>query len=261
MVRCITLRQAIDCQMPDFAAELTNIYLQRGNVIALDDVSLALPSGQTTAVLGASGSGKSTLVQLIIGLLVADRGTIATLGIELRPGNHRQLRRRIGYAIQDVALLPHMKIRTNVLLPTVLNNWTEDEQNARLAELLTLVHLPESVLERYPHELSGGQQQRAGLCRALMLRPDLLLLDEPFSGLDTMTRRSIHEEFLEMRQTIPISTVLVTHDPEEAIRLAGFIVILRSGRVQQFDRVQTVLNNPANDYVRALMTGLSGAGT
>lgn len=245
--------------MPGSAAELTNVRLRRGTVTALDDVSLSIPSGQTTAVLGASGSGKSTLVQLIVGLHSPDSGTVTTLGETLRPDNLRALRKRIGYAIQEVALLPHMKIRENILLPAVLSDWSHDDQSARLEELLNLMQLPESVLDRFPHELSGGQQQRAGLCRALMLRPDLLLLDEPFSGLDTMTRRNLHEQFLAMRKQMTISTVLVTHDPEEAVRLAEFIVVMRGGKVQQFDRVQTVLDRPANDYVRELCTGISGS--
>ncbi len=260
MVPIILTTSTTDRQMPEFATELTNVCLRRGSVNALDNVSLAIPVGQTTAVLGASGSGKSSLVQVIIGLLNADSGTVTTLGVKILPENQRELRRNIGYAIQDVALLPHMKIRENVTLPAVLGQWSRDRQDERLAELLALMHLPDSVLDRYPHQLSGGQQQRAGLCRALMLRPALLLLDEPFSGLDTMTRRSIHEQFLELQQKVPISTVLVTHDPEEAIRLSQFIVVMRSGGVQQFDRVQTVLDQPANDYVRDLMTGLSGAG-
>lgn len=244
--------------MPDYAAVLKNVRLQRGDVIALDDVSLALPAGQTTAVLGASGSGKSTLIQLIIGLHTPDNGTVTTLGSPLQPDNMLALRKRIGYAIQEVALLPHMRIRDNILLPAVLSDWSDEAQETRLAELLHLMQLWESVLERFPHELSGGQQQRAGLCRALMLRPELLLLDEPFSGLDTMTRRGIHEQFLLLRQNAPISTVLVTHDPEEAIRLADFIAIMRSGKLQQFGPVKDVLAEPANDYVRELCTGITG---
>jgi osmoprotectant transport system ATP-binding protein len=243
--------------MTEFAAELTHVSLQRGTVVAMDDVSLALPSGQTTAVLGTSGSGKSTLIQLIIGLLTPDRGTVATLGKPLQADTLNGVRKRIGYAIQEVALLPHMKIRENILLPALLSGWSDKDQETRLAELLQLMHLPESVLDRYTHELSGGQQQRAGLCRALILRPDLLLLDEPFSGLDTMTRRSIHTQFLEMQKKVPVSTVLVTHDPEEAARLADYIVVMETGRVLQFGPVRTVLEQPANDYVRDLCTGLA----
>lgn len=244
--------------MPEFAAELSNVRLQRGDVVAVDNVSLALPSDQTTAVLGASGSGKSSLVQLIIGLLRPDSGTVTTLGEQIRPENVRALRKRIGYAIQSTALLPHLSIRDNIVLPAVLSDWASDLQAERLDELLNLMHLPATVLTRYPHELSGGQQQRAGLCRALMLRPELLLLDEPFSGLDTMTRRSIHREFLAMRKQMPVTTVLVTHDPDEAIRLAAYIVIMRSGKLQQFGPVQEVIEDPANDYVRELCTGISG---
>lgn len=245
--------------MTEYAAELRNIRLQRGKIVALDGVTLALPAGQTTAILGASGSGKSTLIQLIIGLLTPDQGTVSTLGSAINADNVAALRKRIGYAIQEVALLPHMKIRQNILLPAVLSGWSDEQQDARLAELLQLMHLPDSVLDRYPHELSGGQQQRAGLCRALALRPELLLLDEPFSGLDTMTRRNIHARFIEMRDKVPISSVLVTHDPDEAVRLADHIVIMRQGRLQQFGTVRTVIDQPANDYVRDLCTGLADA--
>ena len=243
--------------MAEFAAELKDVRLQRGDVVALDGVSLALPSGQTTAILGASGSGKSTLIQLIIGLLSPDRGTDATLGNPLPAENLAEIRTRIGSAIQEVALLPHMKIRENVLLPATLSGWSENDKETRLSELMQLMQLPGSVLDRYPHELSGGQQQRAGLCRALVLRPELLLLDEPFSGLDTMTRRSIHAQFLEMRKKIPISIVLVTHDPEEASRLADFMAVMREGQLQQFGSVQAVLDQPANDYVRDLCKGIA----
>lgn len=238
------------------AAEFNGVSLRRGAVLALDDVTLAMPLGQTTAVLGASGSGKSTLVQLIIGLLRPDTGTVRTLGEPIDFANPRPLRKRIGYAIQDVSLFPHLDVRANILLPATLSGWSEAEKGVRLDELLQLMHLPRDVLDRYPHELSGGQQQRAGLCRAMMLRPELLLLDEPFSGLDTMTRKSIHEQFLHMQQQAPVSTVLVTHDPQEAINLSHGLVVMKSGRVQQYGPVAEVIADPANEYVRHLCTAL-----
>jgi osmoprotectant transport system ATP-binding protein len=238
------------------AAEFQDVSLRRGPVLALDNVTLALPLGQTTAVLGASGSGKSTLVQLIIGLLRADAGTVRTLGETIDFANPRPMRKRIGYAIQDVSLFPHLDVRTNILLPATLAGWSEAEKSSRLEELLQLMHLPRGVLDRYPHELSGGQQQRAGLCRAMMLRPELLLLDEPFSGLDTMTRKSVHEQFLHMQQQAPVSTVLVTHDPQEAINLSHGLVIMKSGQVQQWGPVAEVIANPVNEYVRDLCTAL-----
>lgn len=238
------------------AAEFRSVSLRRGDVLVLDNVTLSLPLGQTTAVLGASGSGKSTLVQLIIGLLRPDAGSVRTLGNEIDFRNPGPLRKRIGYAVQDVSLFPHMSVRRNILLPAALSGWSAGEQEGRLAELLELMHLPADVLPRYPHELSGGQQQRAGLCRAMMLRPELLLLDEPFSGLDTMTRKNIHEQFLELQQRAPVSTVLVTHDPQEAINLSQGLVVMRSGRVQQHGSVTEVTENPANEYVRHLCTAL-----
>jgi osmoprotectant transport system ATP-binding protein len=242
----------------DSATEFHDVSLRRGDVVALENVSLKLKLGQTTAILGESGSGKSTLVQLIIGLLRPDSGTVTTLGADIdydRPG---PLRKRIGYAIQDVALFPHLRIRDNIVLPGRLSSWSETDSTSRLKELLDLMQLPEDVLDRYPHELSGGQQQRAGLCRAMMLHPELLLLDEPFSGLDTLTRRSIHEQFLSLQERESVSCVLVTHDPQEAINLAQDIVVMRNGRLQQHGTVDEVMNRPANSYVGHLCTGLSG---
>ena len=244
--------------MTEHAAEFLDVSLRRGDVVALENVSLALPLGQTTAILGESGSGKSTLVQLIIGLLRPDSGTVRTLGATIDYDNPRPLRRRIGYAIQDVALFPHLRVRENVLLPGKLSNWKEADSTSRLSELLELMQLPEDVLDRYPHELSGGQQQRAGLCRAMMLHPELLLLDEPFSGLDTLTRRSIHAQFLRLQDRESVSCVLVTHDPQEAINLARNIAVMKGGRLQQYGIVEEVIDEPANSYVRHLCTGLSG---
>jgi len=240
------------------AARFDNVSLRRGEVLALDDVSVRMPGGETTAVLGGSGSGKSTMIQLAIGLLVPDFGEVQVLGETLDYADLRPLRRRIGYAIQDVALLPHLRIRENILLPARLNGWENARADARLDELMSLMHLPTDVLGRYPHELSGGQQQRAGLCRAMMLEPDLLLLDEPFSGLDAMTRQNIHEQFLELQASEPVSTILVTHDPQEAINLATCLVVMRDGRVLQQGTVAEVVERPADDYVHKLCTGLAG---
>jgi osmoprotectant transport system ATP-binding protein len=250
------MSEQVDAARPIAAAEFHSVSLRRGAVLALDNVTLSLPLGQTTAVLGASGSGKSTLVQLIIGLLRPDSGWVHTLGHPIdfaRPG---PMRKRIGYAIQDVSLFPHLNVRKNILLPATLSGWSDVEQRTRLEELLELMHLPHDVLNRFPHELSGGQQQRAGLCRAMVLRPELLLLDEPFSGLDTMTRKNIHEQFLEVQQRAPVSTVLVTHDPQEAINLSQGLVVMKDGRVQQHGSVEEVTQSPVNDYVRHLCTAL-----
>ncbi len=240
------------------AAAFDGVSLTRGTVRALDDVTVRMPGGQTTAVLGASGSGKSTLIQLAMGLLRPDSGSVSVLGAAIDYADPRPLRRRIGYAIQDVALLPHLSIEQNIRLPAVLIDWDPAETDTRLDELLTMMELPRDVLTRYPHELSGGQQQRAGICRAMMLRPELLLLDEPFSGLDALTRQGIHERFLELRRQEPISAILVTHEPQEAVNLADYLVVMRDGRVLQDGPVSAVIAAPADDYVRKLCTGLAG---
>lgn len=242
----------------EHAVEFDSVSLRRGSVTALNKVSLSLPHGRISAILGESGSGKSTLIQMINGLLRPDTGIVRTLGSDIDYSKLHSLRKRIGYAIQDVSLFPHMHIRSNIVLPAKLHDRSDAETAARLAELLTLMHLPEDVLDRYPHQLSGGQQQRAGLCRAMMLRPELLLLDEPFSGLDTVTRQSIHKQFLEIQHHEPVSSILVTHDPQEAINLADYMVVMRNGRVLQDGPVQEVLAKPVNGYVESLCTGLTG---
>jgi osmoprotectant transport system ATP-binding protein len=240
----------------EFAVEFRDVSLRRGNVDALQAVTLALPRHDTTAILGTSGSGKSSLVQLIMGLLQPGSGSVTTLGEDLAGGDLRRIRKRIGYAVQDVSLFPHLTVERNITLPAVLDDRPAAETRARLSELMEIMRLPASILDRYPHELSGGQQQRAGLCRAMLLHPELLLLDEPFSGLDTMTRRLIHQEFLNLRQIEPVSTVIVTHDPQEARALADHMVVMMTGRVLQFGNVDEVISHPANDHVRELCTGL-----
>ncbi|HEX9852541.1 MAG TPA: ATP-binding cassette domain-containing protein [Woeseiaceae bacterium] len=244
----------------DQAAELCEVTLRRGDVLALKDVTVSFPRNLTTAILGTSGSGKSSLVQLIIGLLEPDGGSVRTLGEDLADCDMRHLRKRIGYAVQGVSLYPHLKVGRNIVLPAVLDNWPEQDTRARLDELMNIMQLRPDILERYPHELSGGQQQRAGLCRAMMLRPELLLLDEPFSGLDTMTRRSIHQEFLDLRKIEPVSTVIVTHDPQEALALADRLVVMMGGTVLQSGSAEAVTGQPASDQVRELCTGLRATG-
>ncbi len=243
----------------DYAVEIREVTLRRGEVLALQDIDVSFPRNVTTAILGTSGSGKSSLVQLIIGLLEPDTGSVRTLGEDLSSCDMRRLRKRIGYAVQDVSLYPHMKVGRNIVLPAILDGRPEPETRARLTELINIMQLPPGILDRYPHQLSGGQQQRAGLCRAMMLRPELLLLDEPFSGLDTMTRRAIHQEILNLRKVEPVSTIIVTHDPQEALALADRLVVMMAGKILQSGPTHAVISNPANDQVRELCTGLGAA--
>jgi osmoprotectant transport system ATP-binding protein len=197
----------------------------------LHDVDLCFPAATISAVVGASGCGKSTLLKLCNGLLVPDAGTVSVFG---RPIDYRalpSLRRRIGYAVQGTGLFPHLRARDNIVLGARLAKWSGVEVEQRLGELLTLMHLDAALLDRYPHQLSGGQQQRVGLARAMMLRPEILLLDEPFAAIDPLTRADIHARLLEILAAEPVTVVLVTHDMREAMHLAGRIVVLRDGRV------------------------------
>lgn len=220
----------------------------------LSDVNLALPAGMTTAVVGASGSGKTTLLQLVNAVHIPERGTVRVFGEAIPAGDLVAFRRGIGYAVQGAGLFPHLTNRQNVELLARLSGWSRERRERRYRHLLAEMELPLEISERYPHTLSGGQQQRLGLCRALMLEPRLLLLDEPFSAVDPITRVGIYRTFQQVQTQEGVSTLLVTHDMREAVRLAGYLVILSEGRVLQAGPTQQVLDAPADDYVNSLVT-------
>ena len=220
----------------------------------LQDVSLRLPAGSTTAIVGESGSGKTTLLQLINALEVPDTGQVRVFG-EPIPQDLVRFRRGIGYSVQGAGLFPHMTNRENVVLLAKLEKWAPPEIEQRYASLLRQMGLPEEISDRYPAELSGGQQQRVGLCRALMLRPRLLLLDEPFSAVDPITRVGVHARFEEVQEQEGVSTLLVTHDMREAVKLADTLVIVQEGRIVQAGPTNETLAAPASEYVAELMKG------
>ncbi len=219
----------------------------------LDNISLALPAQKTTAVVGASGSGKSTLLRHINAMERPDSGTVRVFGEPVPRDSLTAFRRRIGYAVQAVGLFPHLTVARNVTLLAELDGWTKDEIAARLDSLMRLMELPADLRHRYPHQLSGGQQQRVGLCRAMMLKPELLLLDEPFSGVDPITRGDIHREFERLQAAEPVSVVLVTHDMREARRLSQYLVVLRDGAVLHAGPTAEALENPGHPYVARLV--------
>jgi len=218
----------------------------------LDDVSLELPEGVTTAVVGESGSGKTTLLQLVNAVLSPDTGEVRVFGNPI-PEDLVHYRRGIGYSVQGAGLFPHMTNRANVTLLARLEGWNDADIEDRYGRLLDAMGLDDTVSARYPRELSGGQQQRVGLCRALMLKPRLLLLDEPFSAVDPITRVGIYEQFRQVQNTEGVSTLLVTHDMREAVKLSSYLVIVRAGRVEQAGPTQVVRRAPATDYVRTLL--------
>ena len=220
----------------------------------VDDVSILLPGSQTTAIVGESGSGKSTLLQILNGLVVADEGKVKIAGAEIDYDALPSIRRNMGYAVQGTGLFPHLTIKENVTLVAQLAGWQRTELDERYVSLLSFFGLDDELSERYPHSLSGGQQQRVGLCRAMMLDPPLLLLDEPFSALDPITRESIHEEMLQLIDGEK-SILLVTHDMQEALKLANYLVILKDGKVVQQGAPDEVANQPVDDYVARFFGG------
>lgn len=241
--------------MTDACIEFDTIRKSYGESPVIKDISLALPRNVTTALVGESGSGKSTLLQIINGLVIPESGDVRLDGELLDYDNLPALRRRMGYAVQGAGLFPHMTVERNITLMAQLEAWPREKIDERYHHLLDLLELPAEFSDRYPHSLSGGQQQRVSLCRAMMLNPPLLLLDEPFSALDPITREGIHQEFIRIAQAESRSIILVTHDMAEAVKLAQHLVILKDGEVQQEGDIDAVRAHPDNDYVAQLFAG------
>ncbi len=231
--------------------ELHDVGRSFGATRAVDGVSLAIARGEFVVLVGASGSGKSTLLKMINRMVEHDRGRIVFAGQEIRSFKPEDLRRRMGYAIQSVGLFPHWRVARNIAAVPELLGWPPARIAARVDELLTLLDLdPAQYRKRYPSQLSGGQQQRVGVARALAADPELLLMDEPFGALDPITRAALQQEMTRIHQASGKTIVLVTHDIEEALRLATRIVLLDHGRIVQDGAPAQLLEQPANDFVR-----------
>jgi osmoprotectant transport system ATP-binding protein len=227
----------------------------------LQSLSLDLPDKQLTAVIGRSGCGKSTLIKMINGLLKPDSGEVALGGAALDYSDLPRLRRGIGYAVQGTGLFPHLSAADNIALLGQLEGWQPARIEARIDELLPLVQLDPAILQRFPNQLSGGQQQRVGLCRALILNPSLLLLDEPFAALDPLTRLEVQDQLLAMQRAEPRTCVLVTHDMAEAMRLADNILVMGHGEILAHGDADTLRrNHPDMDPDHLLLALLEGAG-
>jgi osmoprotectant transport system ATP-binding protein len=241
--------------MPDSAPpviRVTRLRKQFGPHLVVDDVSLTLAAGETLVLLGPSGCGKTTLLKMLNRLLEPDGGTVEINGRDVRHQRPEELRRGIGYVIQQVGLLPHYTVAENVAVVPRLLGHAPAAILARTNELLARLHLPPArYAGQFPHQLSGGQQQRVGLARALAADPPIVLLDEPFGALDPLTRISIRREFRELEELRRKTVVLVTHDVSEAFELADRILLLNQGRVQQLGTPRELLFRPANDFVRS----------
>jgi osmoprotectant transport system ATP-binding protein len=220
-----------------------------GDVVAVDDVSLSVARAETVALIGPSGSGKSTVLSIVVGLVVPDQGTVTVNDLPLDPASARFLRRRMGYVIQDGGLFPHLTARDNVALMAREVGWPRKERAARLDELCRLTRFPEEALSRYPAELSGGQRQRVSLMRALMLDPDILLMDEPLGSLDPMIRAELQDDLKMIFRTLAKTVVIVTHDLDEAAFFGDRIVLMNEGRIVQQGTVGDLVTRPAEPFV------------
>jgi osmoprotectant transport system ATP-binding protein len=231
--------------------ELRHVGKSFGATRAVDEVSLTIRRGEFVVLVGASGSGKSTLLKMINRLVEHDSGSILFAGQEIRSFKPEDIRRRMGYAIQSIGLFPHWNVARNIGAVPELLGWPAARIAARVDELLMLLDLdPALYRKRWPSQLSGGQQQRVGVARALAADPELLLMDEPFGALDPITRAALQVEMARIHQSSGKTIVLVTHDIEEALRLATRIVLLDHGRIVQDGAPAQLLEQPADDFVR-----------
>jgi osmoprotectant transport system ATP-binding protein len=220
----------------------------------LGPLSLSVGAGRRLAIVGPSGCGKSTLLRVILGLLRPERGRVLLGREELRQNNKRALRRRIGYVIQDGGLFPHLTAERNVAIMARYMKWTDAEIRRRIGALSEMVALEPAMLSHWPAELSGGQRQRVGIMRALMLDPDVLLMDEPLGALDPSTRTRLQRELQSLFHTLRKTVVLVTHDLGEAAYLAEETAVMRQGRIVQRGTFADLMRTPADEFVRNLLS-------
>jgi len=233
----------------DSLVKLSGVRKSFNGTTALHTTDLEMKRGLTTALIGPSGCGKSTLLRLIIALLKPDTGEVTFDGMEVTEASAQQVRRRIGYVIQEGGLFPHLTARANVLLLSRHLGRPASEMEERLEELCALSQFPRNALDRYPGELSGGQRQRVSLMRALMLSPEVLLLDEPLGALDPLVRSALQRDLKKIFTRLKQTAILVTHDMGEAAYLADEIVLMNEGSIVQRGSAADLRDHPASEFV------------
>ncbi len=229
-----------------------------GATIALQVTDLAIETGRTTVLIGQSGCGKSTMLRLMNGLIRPDTGTVRFGDREVTEATAMEIRRHMGYVIQDGGLFPHLTARRNVTLMARHLGWEPARMETRIAELVALTHFPPDGLDRYPAQLSGGQRQRVSLMRALMLDPDVLLLDEPLGALDPLIRSTLQRELREIFRALAKTVVAVTHDLSEAAFFADRIILMRAGRIVQQGGLDDMVSQPSDPYVTEFINAQRG---
>ncbi|HSP31551.1 MAG TPA: ABC transporter ATP-binding protein [Halomonas sp.] len=237
--------------------ELSHVSKRFGEETAVDDISLRVPKGKFCALVGTSGCGKSTTLRMINRLIEHSEGDIILDGQAVEAYDPVKLRRRIGYVIQHTGLFPHWSVARNIGLVPRLMKWPAADVQARVEELMDLLGLPVGEFaHKFPHQLSGGQAQRVGVARALAADPDILLMDEPFGALDPITREKLQDELAKLQARLHKTVVFVTHDMDEALKLADHLVVMREGRIVQQGTPLALLQHPADPFVESLLGGL-----
>ncbi len=237
----------------EYTIELKNVTKRFGNDVAVDNLNLSVEKGTLTMLIGPSGCGKTTTMKMINRLVQLDEGEIKLNGTSVYDIDAVQLRRTIGYVIQEIGLFPHFNVFDNIATVPRLLRWDEKKIKKRVEELLDMVTLDSSYAYRYPLQLSGGERQRVGLARALGADPEVLLMDEPFGAIDPINRLKLHDSFLEIQDEIKKTIVFVTHDINEAIKLGDKIAIIRDGKLVQHADSNEILYNPADKFVESLL--------
>ena len=232
--------------------DVSKIYPKMKNA-AVKNISFKIEKGDFCCLIGTSGSGKTTLMRMINRMNSVTKGEVLVDGKNVKSFNPVNLRRHIGYVIQNNGLMPHMTIRENIILVPKLLKWPKDKLSGEAQKLIKMAELPESYLDRYPSELSGGQQQRIGVVRALAANQNLILMDEPFGALDPITRESLQNLIQNLQVRLGKTIVFVTHDMDEALKLATKVVVLHDGQLIQVGTPDQILHHPANDYVKSLI--------
>lgn len=235
--------------------KLTKIFDSHGHqVTAADSIDMEVPSGEICVLLGPSGCGKTTTLKMVNRIIHPTSGKVYIDGEDTSQLCDTELRRRIGYVIQQIGLFPNMTIEENICVVPDLLGWAKDKSRQRAKELLDMVALDPSIfLKRYPGQLSGGQQQRVGVIRALAADAPVMLMDEPFGAIDPINREIIQDEFLKMQQELKKTILFVSHDIDEAVKMADKIAIFSEGKLLQFDNPNEILANPANDFVEGFV--------
>ncbi|MCE4955877.1 ABC transporter ATP-binding protein [Macrococcoides caseolyticum] len=231
-----------------------NVTKQYGESIAVDNISLEIKEGEFFVIIGPSGSGKTTTLKMINRLIPLSQGYIYFKGKPVSDYKIDEMRWDIGYVLQQIALFPHMRIKENISQVPLMKQWNKAKIDAQADRLLNMVGLPaEDFKHRYPDELSGGQQQRVGVVRALMADPPVILMDEPFSALDPLSREKLQDDLIQLQSEIHKTIIFVTHDISEALKLGDRICLMNKGRIEQIGTPESFINQPNNEFVKSFM--------